>query len=121
MPPRDESASYALDDAIIFARILVKYRLKPVAESFRAYEDFRRETVNRAFQDSWSSWEEKRDMGALGARLREWTLPKKIRKQHRARETAWGFDAAQIDVPAPREESESLYSFETVSKSSFGE
>lgn len=118
MPPRDESAAFALDDAIIFARILVKYRLRPLHESFQAYEDFRRETVNRAFEASWLLWEQNRDMGSLEARLREWTLPKRIRKQCDARESAWVFDATKVDLPAPDDQPESLYSFESSTKSS---
>lgn len=112
MPPRDESAAYALDDAIVFSRILAKYRLEPLTEAFRAYEAIRRETVNEAFKSSQRMWEKHKDMGMLEGRLREWTLPFYIRNSKEAREAAWEFDAAKIIIPPPIEEQESLYSFE---------
>ncbi|EAW11718.1 FAD-dependent oxidoreductase [Aspergillus clavatus NRRL 1] len=112
MPPRDESAAYALDDAIVFSRILAKYRLEPLAEAFRAYEAIRRETVNEAFKSSQRMWEKHKDMGLLEGRLREWTLPFYIRNSKVAREAAWEFDATKILIPPPAEEQESLYSFE---------
>ncbi|GIC84363.1 FAD-dependent oxidoreductase [Aspergillus udagawae] len=112
MPPRDESAAYALDDAIVFSRILARYRDEPLTEAFRAYEDLRRETVNEAFKSSRRMWEKHKDMGLLEGRLREWTLPFYIRNSKEAREAAWEFDATKLSIPTPMEEQESLYSFE---------
>lgn len=111
MPPRDESAAYALDDAILFARILARYRFEPLPEVFRAYEDVRRETVNAAFKISQRMWDKNRDMGMLEGRLKEWTLPRTIRNSKEAREAAWEFDATKIDLPWPSEDFISLDSF----------
>ena len=99
MPPRDESAAYALDDAILFARILARPRFKPLPEVFRAYQEVRRDTVNAAFKASQVTWDRNRDMGILEGRLKEWTLPKAIRNQKEAREAAWEFDATKIGLP----------------------
>ncbi|KAA8647720.1 FAD-dependent oxidoreductase [Aspergillus tanneri] len=114
MPPRDESAAYALDDAILFSRILSKHRHEPPSAAFKAYEDLRRETVNAAFRSSRRMWEKHRDMSFLEGRLKEWTLPFYLRNSREARQAAWEFDATKISIPVPVEEqsSSSTYSFE---------
>ncbi|PLB43266.1 salicylate hydroxylase [Aspergillus steynii IBT 23096] len=114
MPPRDESAAYALDDAILFSRILAKHRHEPLSAAFRAYEDLRRETVNTAFKSSRRMWEKHRDMSFLEGRLKEWTLPFYLKNSKEAREAAWEFDATKISIPMPVEEqsSSSSYSYE---------
>lgn len=111
MPPRDESAAFALDDAILFARLLARYRSEPLIEVFHAYQEVRRETVNAAFKVSRRMWEKNRDMGMLEGRLKEWTLPRAIRNQRGAREAAWEFDATKIDLPWPGNDAVSLDSF----------
>ncbi|KAE8347774.1 hypothetical protein BDV24DRAFT_1551 [Aspergillus arachidicola] len=109
MPPRDESAAYALDDAILFSRILAKHRHEPLPVAFKAYEDLRRNTVNTAFKASRRMWEKNRDMGFLEGRLKELTFPLYIRNHRQEREAAWAFDATQITIPMPVEGG-SLYS-----------
>ncbi|KAE8153559.1 hypothetical protein BDV25DRAFT_149387 [Aspergillus avenaceus] len=110
MPPRDESAAYALDDSILFSRILAKHRHEPLPVAFKAYEDLRRNTVTTAFKASRRMWEKNRDLGFLEGRLKEWTLPFYIRNSKEQREAAWEFDATKITIPAPVEDS-SMYSF----------
>ncbi|KAJ5365507.1 hypothetical protein N7517_008393 [Penicillium concentricum] len=113
MPPRDESAAYALDDAILFSRILASYRSEPLAEVFDAYENLRRDTINRAFKESRRMWERNRDMGLLEGRLKEWMMTFHIRSNEQAREEAWAFDATKmaLPTPAPSEDLVSLNSF----------
>ncbi|KAL5355290.1 hypothetical protein BJX96DRAFT_47164 [Aspergillus floccosus] len=101
MPPRDESAAYALDDAILFSRILAKHRHEHLHVAFKAYEDLRRDTVSTAFKASRRMWEKNRDLGYLESRLKEWTLPFYIRNSREAREAAWEFDATKISIPMP--------------------
>lgn len=113
MPPRDESAAYALDDAILFARILTRYRSEPLSEVFDAYESLRRDTINHAFKESSRMWHRNRDMGLLEGRLKEWMMPLYLRSHRDEREAAWEFDAAKITIPtpAPSEDLVSLQSF----------
>ncbi|PWY65616.1 salicylate hydroxylase [Aspergillus sclerotioniger CBS 115572] len=112
MPPRDESAAYALDDAILFSRILSKHRYDPLPVSFKAYEDLRRGTVNAAFQVSRRMWEKNRDLGFLEGRLKEWTMPMQVRNAKESREAAWEFDATKVPLPGPGDSTSSLYSSE---------
>ncbi|KAJ5964973.1 uncharacterized protein N7479_004849 [Penicillium vulpinum] len=113
MPPRDESAAYALDDAILFSRILASYRSEPLAEVFDAYETLRRDTINHAFKESRRMWERNREMGLLEGRLKEWMMSFHIKSNEHARETAWAFDATKmaLPTPAPSEDLVSLNSF----------
>lgn len=117
MPPRDESAAYALDDAILFSRILAKHRHEPLHVAFKAYEDLRRDTVTTAFKASRRMWEKNRDLGFLESRLKEWTLPFYLRNSRGAREAAWEFDATKISIPVPVEaQTASSYSTDSFEK-----
>ena len=89
MPPRDESAAYALDDAILFSRILASYRSEPLTEAFDAYETLRRD------------------------RIKEWMMTFHLKTNENAREAAWAFDATKmaLPTPAPSEDLVSLNSF----------
>lgn len=99
MPPRDESAAYALDDAILFARILGQYRTEPLERVFDAYERLRRSTIDYAFKESRRMWDKNRDMGMLEGWLKEWKVPFYLRSHRDEREAAWEFDATKIAIP----------------------
>ncbi|CDM27192.1 hypothetical protein DTO013E5_4361 [Penicillium roqueforti] len=113
MPPRDESAAYALDDAILFSRILSTYRSEPLTEVFDAYEKLRRNTINHAFKESRRMWARNRDMGFLEGKVKEWMMSFHLRSNESSREAAWEFDATKIALPtpAPSEDIVSLSSF----------
>ncbi|KAF3401665.1 hypothetical protein F1880_009987 [Penicillium rolfsii] len=115
MPPRDESAAYALDDAILFARILARYHQEPLTEVFDAYERLRRDTISHAFKESCRMWDRNRDTGILEGRLKEWMVPFHIRSARDERESAWEFDATQILLPTPTP-SEDLVSLSSILK-----
>lgn len=108
MPPRDESAAYALDDAILFARILARYRSNPLAEVFDTYDRLRRDTINHAFKESHRMWDWNRDMGWFEERLREGMMPLHLRSNRHERQAAWEFDAAKIALPAPPSRSDRI-------------
>ncbi|KAJ5542725.1 hypothetical protein N7535_005149 [Penicillium sp. DV-2018c] len=101
MPPRDESAAYALDDAILFSRILAGYRSEPLTEAFNAYESLRREKIDHAFKESQRMWERNRDVGPLEGRLKEWTMYLHIKSRANQRKAAWEFDATKMVLPTP--------------------
>lgn len=113
MPPRDESAAYALDDAILLARVLASHRSEPLTEVFDTYERLRRDTINYAFKESLRMWDRNRDMGKLEGRLKEFMLPFYLRSHRDEREAAWEFDATKISIPnpTPSEDLVSLHSF----------
>ncbi|EFW16615.1 hypothetical protein D8B26_001390 [Coccidioides posadasii str. Silveira] len=102
MPPRDESAAYALDDAILFARVLAVYYGQPLHDAFQTYDNIRRKPINDAYKDSVAGWANNRDHGKWASRLEEWLTPWHLRRRKRARVGAWVFDAHSVEIPPPK-------------------
>ncbi|KAI1971129.1 hypothetical protein LOZ53_005584 [Ophidiomyces ophidiicola] len=102
MPPRDESAAYALDDAILLARVLAIYYEHPLPDAFLTYDELRRKPINDAYRDSNAGWANNRDHGKWACRLEEWLTPWHLRRKKRARVGAWVFDAQSVPIPSPR-------------------
>ncbi|KAL4920683.1 hypothetical protein BDW62DRAFT_208810 [Aspergillus aurantiobrunneus] len=96
MPPRDESAAYALDDSIMFCRVLAHHRDEPLTTIFSKYEALRRGPVEEAFSAAGQMWATHRDMGFLEGRWKEWTMPWVLWKNRGARNAAWKFDAYDV-------------------------
>jgi 2-polyprenyl-6-methoxyphenol hydroxylase-like FAD-dependent oxidoreductase len=96
MPPRDESAAYALDDSIMFSRILAHHRDEPLCEVFARYEAVRRAAVEEAFSEAGRMWDTHRDMSFIEGRWKEWTMPWVLWKNRGARNAAWRFDAYDV-------------------------
>lgn len=103
MPPRDESAAYALDDAILLARVFRLYYDQPLSLAFQTYDSIRRKPINDAYKDSIAGWANNRDHGKWASRLEEWLTPWHLRRKKRARVGAWVFDAHSVEIPPPKE------------------
>ncbi|PGH09700.1 hypothetical protein AJ80_07652 [Polytolypa hystricis UAMH7299] len=105
MPPRDESAAYALDDAILFARILSSYVYEPLTSAFRVYESIRRKPIDDAYRDASIHWSQHKDSSSrsgLSARINEWFMPWSMRaRAKKAKHGAWVFDARSVNIPSP--------------------
>lgn len=102
MPPKDESAAYALDDAILFSRVLAEYIYEPVSEAFRVYESLRRQTIDNAYKAASGSWAHNRDSSRLSNKFEEWLLPLNLMREKKKSTSAWVFDAMTVDIPPPR-------------------
>lgn len=101
MPPKDESAAYALDDAILFARVLTKYIHEPLSEAFRIYESIRRKTIDHAYKTACENWTHNKDSGRLSNLLAEWITPLSLMRQKKKITSAWVFDAMNVDISPP--------------------
>ncbi|KAB8235824.1 FAD-dependent oxidoreductase [Aspergillus alliaceus] len=75
MPPRDESAAYAVEDAIIFAKLLAQNPDAPLPRLFEEYEDLRRGLVNKAFDASRRLWQSDLDKGLFPGQTRDLMSP----------------------------------------------
>ncbi|PKY09273.1 FAD/NAD(P)-binding domain-containing protein [Aspergillus campestris IBT 28561] len=64
MPPRDESTTHALEDAIIFSRTLSHNIGQPIANSFQEFECERRAFIDNAFDESFHLWQRNQDLAA---------------------------------------------------------
>jgi 2-polyprenyl-6-methoxyphenol hydroxylase-like FAD-dependent oxidoreductase len=72
MPPQGESGGMALEDAILFARVLAVNDRKPLHEQFLAYEKLRRPRVDKAYQEATFGWDTQKDSGWIAFYLRSW-------------------------------------------------
>ena len=101
MPPRDESSTYALEDAILFSQILTRYYDSPLQDAFRAFEDLRRGLIDKAFDASRKLWQESRDMGLLPSQIKELIAPisSSLEKFTEAPKTGTFVTTAAIPVP----------------------
>ncbi|KAK2806472.1 hypothetical protein FQN50_005890 [Emmonsiellopsis sp. PD_5] len=105
MPPKDESAAFALDDAILFSRVLAQYIQEPLQDAFRVYESLRRKAINEAYKSASENWAHNRDSGRLANKLEEWLTPWHLLVGKKKQVSAWVFDATAVDIPRPRPKS----------------
>ncbi|PYI03041.1 FAD/NAD(P)-binding domain-containing protein [Aspergillus sclerotiicarbonarius CBS 121057] len=75
MPPRDESAAYSIEDALIFTQILSRNLHAPLPTTFQEYEALRRELVNKAFDASRRLWQSDLDKGLFPGHVRDLMSP----------------------------------------------
>jgi hypothetical protein len=102
MLPRDESAAYAIDDAIVFSRVLTQYIDHPLQKTFEVYDSLRRPEVTHAFQEASKLWKRRnKDAGAFESWIRERLVPLQIRQTESSRHAAFRSDASKVDIPPP--------------------
>jgi 2-polyprenyl-6-methoxyphenol hydroxylase-like FAD-dependent oxidoreductase len=101
MPPRDESSTYALEDAVFFSQILARYYDYPLQDAFSAYEDLRRGLIDKAFDASRKLWQESRDMGLLPSQIKELITPisSPLGQKTVAPDTSYFVSTAGLPVP----------------------
>jgi 2-polyprenyl-6-methoxyphenol hydroxylase-like FAD-dependent oxidoreductase len=75
MPPRDESAAYAVEDAIIFSKLLGQNPDCGLTALFEEYEEIRRGLVNKAFDASRRLWQSDLDKGLFPSQTRDLMSP----------------------------------------------
>ncbi|KAE8143057.1 hypothetical protein BDV38DRAFT_97530 [Aspergillus pseudotamarii] len=75
MPPRDESAAYAVEDAIIFSKLLAQNPDCQLITLFEEYEELRRGLVNKAFDASRRLWQSDLDKGLFPGQTRDLMSP----------------------------------------------
>lgn len=104
MPPIYSTASYALDDAILFSRVLARYRSAPLKSVFETYDQLRRSTVDRAFAECNGIWKRMKDRGHMEEFVKEWKMSSYLRHCQNKREEGWMSDPAKIPIPTPTPE-----------------
>ncbi|KAL5355983.1 hypothetical protein BJX96DRAFT_171180 [Aspergillus floccosus] len=76
MPPRDESAAYAIEDALLFSQLLAhRQSNEPLSTVFDEYESVRRPTINQAFDASSRLWQSDFDRGLYPGQIRDLLAP----------------------------------------------
>jgi salicylate hydroxylase len=72
MPPQGESIGLALEDSLLFPRILAEFSDKPLSEVFAIYEKNRRSRIDDSWADANKRWENVKDKSWLQQKIIEW-------------------------------------------------
>jgi 2-polyprenyl-6-methoxyphenol hydroxylase-like FAD-dependent oxidoreductase len=99
MPPQGESIGLALEDALLFARVLAKFHTQGLEPAFSVYENLRRQKVEDAHREASKRWENVRDSGYLVMKLKEIVFPAIFWWTKSSREKAYLYDTETIDIP----------------------
>ena len=63
MPPQGESIGFAVEDAVLFARIIECNPEEPISTLFTTYESLRRPTIDSAYKEAAFRWDVLKDKG----------------------------------------------------------
>jgi salicylate hydroxylase len=75
MPPQGESTGIALEDTVIFARLMGLYPKHTLPELFTRYEELRRSKVDAAYKEASFRWETVKDSGWLAHKAKSMMVP----------------------------------------------
>ena len=75
MSPQGASAAIAMENAVIFGRLLGMQGGRPIEQVIAAYEKNRRERVEAAYADADTDWQRIKDPGWLAYKIQEWVTP----------------------------------------------
>jgi salicylate hydroxylase len=110
MPPQGESTGFAIEDAMLFARIMneAMNRQEESGEStsdlvdvkavFERYERNRRARIDSAYADANTRWESVKDTGWLASVMREWMTWLFLWFTRSGREKNFGFDVKTVSL-----------------------
>ena len=74
MPPQGESVGLALEDAVLFPRILASSPEQSLPEVFARYERNRRDRIDVAWKEADARWENAKDKSWLYQKVLEWKM-----------------------------------------------
>jgi hypothetical protein len=110
MPPQGESTGFAIEDAMLFARIMKDAinsqeelgqstpDLIDVKAVFARYERNRRARIDTAYAESNTRWESVKDTGWLASVMREWMTWLYLWFTQSAREKSFTFDVKTMSL-----------------------
>ncbi|OXV07657.1 hypothetical protein Egran_04575 [Elaphomyces granulatus] len=100
MPPKGESIGYALEDAIIFSRVLKHFGLSATLETvFSFYETVRRKTIEDAYRRAAMGWHTRKDSSYLVTKIVEWLTPWYLWWTRKSMEQGFLTDPRDIQFP----------------------
>lgn len=74
MPPQGESTGLAVEDGVLFARVLTSTPDLSIREAFGTYERTRRPRIDKAYREAVLRWEHVKDRSWLEQKLLEWLM-----------------------------------------------
>jgi salicylate hydroxylase len=96
MPPQGESVGLALEDVILFSRILGGHHLRPIEELFQYYDDLRRPRINAAVKEANFGFETIKERGWFGTIIMEWLTWIVLAWRASRKENEFSFDVRNI-------------------------
>ncbi|KEF53643.1 uncharacterized protein A1O9_10043 [Exophiala aquamarina CBS 119918] len=98
MPPQVESTAHAIEDAIVFARILEKHQPSDMEAVLDAYQKHRRERIDAAYDESVWGWETQKDCGWFSFFMKSWISSGYLWWTASARQKRYTEDVGSIDL-----------------------
>jgi len=104
MPPQGESTGFAIEDALLFSRIMKDAveqagdQTVDVSAVFARYERNRRKRINEAFAEADMRWETVKDKGWLVSVLLDWFTPIWLWWTKAARENNYRYDVTTAEL-----------------------
>ena len=98
MPPQGESVGMALEDVMVFARLMAHHQTHSFADLFSAYERLRRKRIGAAYEEASFRWETVKDAGWLAQTLKEWMTPLFLWWTAKARNASFEEDVTSFDL-----------------------
>ena len=98
MPPQGEGTGYALEDAILFARVMADQIDKGHEDVFTTYQGVRRGRIDQAYEEAAFGWETQKDCGWFTFLLRTWLTTVFLWWTATARQKRYQEDAATMNL-----------------------
>jgi salicylate hydroxylase len=74
MPPQGESTGLAIEDSVLFARVLESALQASTEATFQLYEKTRRPRIDIAYKDAVTRWENVKDRSWFFQKVIEWMM-----------------------------------------------
>ena len=98
MSPQGESSGFALEDAVLFARILSHHDTKSLVEIFNKYQELRRKRMDAAYNEATFRWETVKDKGWVATKFVEIITASYLWWTKKIRDESFGFDVGTMDL-----------------------
>lgn len=98
MPPQGESTGIALEDTVMFARLMGLYPKYTLPELFTRYEELRRSDIDAAYKEANFRWETVKDSGWLAHKVKSMMVPWFLWFTETKRARAFELDCYDIDL-----------------------
>ena len=72
MPPQGESTAYAIEDAVLLARVFERFGEEDLSKIFEVYHKTRRPRINKVYKEAVQRWDLLKDRSRLGQMMAEW-------------------------------------------------
>lgn len=74
MPPQGEGTAFAIEDAVLLARVFAQYPEKSIQNVFAAYEKTRRPRIDEAWKETNKRTDDAKPSSWIGQILFEWII-----------------------------------------------